>query len=411
MTDRPWCSVQDYLAELLALVDGPTCETVTLDDAAGRVLAAPVAARTGVPAFHVSAMDGYAVRWADVTGVTESPVRLRVVADLPAGASGNPALPAGCCARVMTGSMLPSSADTVVPVELTDGGAESVTVLKLPSGGEGAHIRRAFEDVTPGDRIGSVGDRLTPGVISTVAATGHGQVTVARRPRVAVAATGSELRDPDAKLDLAQIHDSNSHFLAPALTEFGAQVSRHDSVPDEADELGRTLDAMADTHDLIVLTGGAGAGAHDVPGQVLASAHRHAFRRVQMQPGKPQGWAIWRDTPVLLLPGNPVAASVSTVVFLRPLIRKILGAPSPRRLTARTGVSLRGAQCREAFVPGRLESGSDGTLTVLPTRTDRGSHLVSAMVDADVLAIIPLDAETVPAGGIVEVIPTGSRRW
>lgn len=403
-TDRPWTSVPDYQRALAALVAPLPCERVPLEEAYGRTLAAAVSARTAVPAFDASAMDGYAVRWADLAPA--GPTTLQVVADLPAGNDLNPSLSPGECARIMTGAITPDSADTVVPVELTDAGTGAVVIRERPVRGQGAHIRRTGEDTATGDLVAAAGSLLTPGLLATLAATGIAEIEVARRPQIAVAATGSELRAPADELRRGQIHESNAHFVAPALAELGADVTSYGRVADDKHELIALLDQMTAAADLVVLTGGAGAGAHDVPGQVLAHADRSGFVRVRMQPGKPQGWAVWNDTPVLLLPGNPVAAAVSVVVFVQPLVCRLLGLPEPAPWTALASETMSAAADRIQFVPSRLSPGSDGKLYVAQSHSrGRGSHLVSSLVDADVLAVVPDGVDTVPAGEVVTVLP------
>ena len=405
----PWCTVDEHLAQLRTLVAPTPDEQVGLDAAAGRVARADVAARVAIPRFEVSAMDGYAVRHADLAA--DGPTRLRVVADLAAGSGERPALTPGECARIMTGAAVPPGADTVVPVETTDGGTAEVRIETAPA--PGAHIRHPGEDVDAGRPILRAGQLLTPGILGTLAATGHDRVRVAATPRVAVAATGSELVAPGRPLRPGSIHESNSWFVAGALRAAGARVEVSGPIADDAALLRRHLDDLTDRADLVVLTGGAGPGAHDVPGQVVRTAQRWAARRVRMQPGKPQAWAVWNGTPVLVLPGNPVAAAVSACVFARPLVHAMLGARPAPPLRARAAQGWRSPAERTQYLPARLEPGDDGTLLVRPAhRRGGGSHLVSALAEAEVFAVAGPATTQVRPGDVVEILPLpGAGPW
>lgn len=417
---RALVSVEEYAAELLALVAPDACvQTVRLapmvaapgapsptatngrSPAAGRVLAEPVTSPIAVPPFANSAMDGYAVRGADAI---RAPVRLDVVADVPAGSPLDPGLAPGTCARIMTGAPVPSAADAVVPVEHTDGWhvpGESVVIRTAPA--PGAHIRSAGEDLAAGDVVAAAGAVLTPGVIGALAAVGVRAVPVRPRPVVAVGATGDELVADGAPLARGQIHESNAALLGAALGRDGAQPLAGPPIPDAADALSAWLDAMAETCDLIVLTGGASVGTFDVVRDVLTAAGG-VFRHVRMQPGKPQGHARWQGVPVVALPGNPVSAGLSYEVFVRPMLDRMLGRPGPRTGHARAGLGWRSPDGRRQLVPVTLATDADGRLVATPTHA-RGSasHLASALAGADGVAIVAEDATQVAPGDRVGV--------
>lgn len=397
---RELMTLEEYLAEVLALVTGPlAAETVPLLEAAGRVLAEPVTARGPVPAFANSAMDGYAVRWADLD---ELPARLRVVGEVAAGSPQDPPFAAGECAQIMTGAPLPEAADSVVPVELTDEGVEVVTVSERPRQGLGAHVRRAGEDVAAGDVVAGVGTTLTAGHLSAVAGAGRGTVVVRRRPVVGIAATGDELVAPGGDLGRGQIYESNGTHLREAARQLGADVVLGDSVPDDPTAFAAALDDLAAQADLVVLTGGASVGVHDVARDVLTGQAAATYRHVRMQPGKPQGWAVWQGTPVLSLPGNPVSAAISFELFARPLLDRLLGrAPAaPDRAVAGAGWHSPGG--RRQLVPVTLSTDEAGRLTATPThRRGSASHMVTSVAGAHALAEVPEDVEQVEAGDVL----------
>ncbi|MGC3954746.1 MAG: molybdopterin molybdotransferase MoeA [Propionicimonas sp.] len=396
---RAKLTAEQYRDELLALVPpGDGVEQVRLDEAFGRVLAADVAASVPNPAFTNSAMDGYAVR---ATAVAELPARLRVVADIPAGSSADPELGAGECARVMTGAPLPTSADTVVPVEDTDAGGDWV---EIRAASPGRHVRRAGEDYPAGQVVAAAGLRITPGVLGAIAAAGATQVAVRPAPVVAVCATGDELVADGAPLVRGQLYESNSHVLAAALRRDGARVLRGGPVPDRPAALAGWLDEAAATADLIVLTGGASVGTYDVVRDLLTERAAGVFRHVRVQPGKPQGWARWAGTPVIALPGNPLSASLCYEFFVRPVVERLLGTDGPPELVAVAGADWGCPPGRMQLLPVRLSSAEDGLLLATPVHA-RGSasHLTSALGGADAIGVVPAEVDQVKAGDLLRV--------
>ena len=395
---RELLTVEQYQADLAALVGADVrTEDVPLTAAGGRVLAVAAHAATSLPPFDNSSMDGYAVRFADVATV---PVALAVAGESRAGDREAPDAGPGECVRIMTGAPLPGWADAVVPVEDTDEGPDRVEVRVAPTG-PGAFVRRAGEDVGPGALVADAGATLTGGLIGALAAAGIDPVAVRPRPVVALCATGDELAAPGAELAYGQIHDANTPALAARLAQAGAEVVAAEPVGDDPRALTLWLDAVAPSSALIVLTGGASVGAYDVVRDVLQGAGG-TFRHVRVQPGKPQGWARWRGTPVVALPGNPVSAALSCELFVRPLLDRILGRPEPPWFTAVAAVGWSSPVGRRQLVPVRLVGGPDGRLLATPAHP-RGSasHLVTALAHADGYVAVPEDATAVAPGDLL----------
>lgn len=404
-------TVEDQLARVLAAVRRHPPVTVPLDDARGCTLAEDARAVSAVPAFDNSAMDGFAVRYADVAQATpEAPVALRVVADIPAGSGVDPALAAGQAARIMTGSAMPTDADTIVPFEdtvhgLADSLAEAV-VERTPRA-QGAHVRRAAEDTAVGDVILGAGALLGPRQLSALASAGIARVQVARRPRVVVVSTGSELVAAGAPLERGQIPESNGILIAGLVAEAGGEVVRRLVVDDEGDgPADAVADAVQSGADVVVFTGGVSAGAYEVVRQSLDGAME--FTRVGMQPGKPQGFGATAEGVLLFgLPGNPVSAAVSFEVFVRPALLQMQGRGSIHRPIVRlpAGADWRTPPHRRQYLPAVIDRSDPAHPTVLPaTAGGSGSHLSVGLGGAEAYAIVAADVEQVVAGDLVDVM-------
>lgn len=401
-TRRRLLSVEEYLAEVMGLVRPlAEVERVPLREAAGRTLAEPVTSRGQVPAFDNSAMDGFAIRHDDLSAGAV----LRVVGDVAAGSTTDPAFGQGQCVRIMTGAPLPSVADTVVPVELTEaveGGVRFADVVP-----RGAHVRRAGEDVSAGDVVLDAGVRLGARTLSAVAAAGRDSVPCVRRPWVGVVATGDELVPAGGSLGRGQIFESNGTFLGAAVARDGATPLVAPLVGDDPDALRTVLDGLAARCDLVVLSGGVSVGDHDVTRQVLEAAGAE-FRHVRVQPGKPQGWARWpagdRQVPVVGLPGNPLSAAVSYEMFVAPLLDRLMDRPSPGWTTAVAGAGWRSPAGRRQLVPVLLDVDADARQVVRPAhRRGSASHMVTSLAHADALASVPEDVTEVAPGDLLAI--------
>ncbi|MFL4949922.1 gephyrin-like molybdotransferase Glp [Streptomyces sp. MMS24-I31] len=429
--DHLW-SVDEHLEDILSTVRPLEPIELQLLDAQGCVLVDDVMVPLSLPPFDNSSMDGYAVRVTDVAGASEEfPAALDVVGDVAAGAADLLHVGPGQAARIMTGAPLPPGAETVVPVEWTDGGLGEGPVSGMrarslsPEHATGqvrvyrpaearAHVRAKGSDVQAGDRALQAGTVLGPPQIALLAAIGRGTVRVRPRPRVVVLSTGSELVQPDEQLGRGQIYDSNSFALTAAARDAGAIAYRVGAVADDADILRSTIEDQLVRADLMVTTGGVSVGAYDVVKEALSHVGDEdepgsgvEFRKLAMQPGKPQGFgSIGPDhIPLLALPGNPVSSYVSFELFVRPAIRTLMGLKDVHRPTVRATLAadktLSSPKGRRQFLRGAYADGE-----VAPVGGS-GSHLIAALAQADALIVVPEDAETVEPGAEVEVVLLG----
>lgn len=406
-------TVEEHLAGVLAVTDPLPTERVPLAAAHGRTLREPVRAAVDIPVFDNSAMDGFAVRFADVRDASPAtPAVLRVVADLPAGTEADPALAPGEAARIMTGSPVPSDADVIVPFEDTAGGlADSLGSISVRSAPRalGAHLRRAGEDARAGAEVLAAGIELGPLQVAAAAAAGVADLVVSRRPRVAVVSTGSELVEPGSPLRRGQIPESNSHLLAALAAEAGAEVVRRASVPDEGAHLEALLGEVTDPAspgrvDVVIFSGGVSAGAYEVVKSTLAGDM--TFSKIAMQPGKPQGFGrLSTGTLLFGLPGNPVSAAVSFEVFVRPALLRLQGRAALDRpvLTLAAGTGWRTPPGRRQYLPVTLDRSDPRAWRVLPA-TSGGSHLAGGLARAEAYAVVPAEVDAVAAGDAVDVM-------
>lgn len=387
---------------------------VDLASAAGHTVVSAVHARSDLPPWDNSAMDGYAVRCDDVAEASESnPVTLEVIGEVAAGSAENPELPTGSAVAIMTGAPVPDSADTIIPVEDVLGWDPKAPTAGIALPGSitvtspvvrGKHIRRRAEDVHAGDEVISPGEMLSAHSVGAAASAGASRLCVAARPRVVVVATGDELVDPGTALGHGMIPDSNSFLVAEQVHKAGAEVVYRGRVGDGSAELAQLLEDTAGSSDAVVLTGGASVGAHDVSREVL-SQRGVRFNKVKMQPGKPQGFGVLDDgRPVWVLPGNPVSVLVSTVLFVRPGLETMQSrtevGPWWQRALVDTGwTPTRG---RDQYLPVRTVSNNSEPLTVAPAHgRGSGSHLAARLAQASGLVHVPTEIDEVSPGDTV----------
>jgi molybdopterin molybdotransferase len=345
-------------------------------------------------------MDGYATRAADVRGASRTaPVRLRVVDTIPAGQFPARAIGPGECSRIFTGAPLPDGADTVVRQEDTDGGAESVTVLDGRDAG--VNIRRAGEDMRRGVTVLTAGTALGPAHLGVLATLAVGHPMVYRRPRVAILGSGDEIVDvdrPDEILSGRKTASSNTHTLIALVREAGGEPLNLGIARDTAVSLREHLTRAADA-DLIVTTAGISVGEHDYVRMVLEEMGAvHRFWKLRMRPGAPVGFGLMGEVPWIGLPGNPVSTMVTFELFVRPAIRAMIGHPLPfrrsRRVRVAEAVTLRPRL--QHFLRAVVSEGDAG-LEVRLTGP-QGSGILTSMVKANALLIIPEGQFETPAG-------------
>jgi len=381
-------------------------ERVALSEALGRVLAETVVSRRTLPPFDNSGMDGYAVRHHDTRGATvESPVVLDVAGESRAGMAPGRRLRSGTAMRIMTGAPVPEGADAVVRYEDTDSGRERVRIqVEVRSG---TNIRRAGEDMNPGDAILDAGRRLRPADLAACAALGNAWLEVRRRPRVAVVSTGDELVEPDREPGPGQIVDSNAVAIAAAVREAGGDPVRIGIARDAVADLTRAF-TEASRCDLIVSSAGVSMGDHDHVRDVVDAMGRMGFWRVAMRPGKPLAVGVVNNVPFIGLPGNPVSSQVTFELFARPAVLQLQGATElqRRRTAARALEVMEKPEGLETFHRGILHAHRRGDdLPGVSLTGPQGSGIMRSLVLADCLIALPAEGERVEKGAVVEVIP------
>lgn len=441
-------AAQARILELLAGAPGSdSVEPMPIETALGRIVAEPVEAAVSLPPWDNSAMDGYAIRAADVASATDAdPARLEVVGEVAAGVAPERQVGADQAIRIATGAPIPSGADAVIPVELTtpidaaggrgDRGRDASgplpsAVLAHASVVRGGHIRRAGSDLRAGERLVDAGTALGPAQITLVAGAGVGEVAVHRRPRVGVLATGDELVAAGERLGPASIPDANGPGLRALVVGAGAEAMdlgvARDELPDVLARLRRGMEAGCDA---IVVSGGVSVGPYDVVKTAFEELGEVDLWRVAVQPGKPFALATVQRAgdgvqerapsglPILLfgLPGNPVSGFVTFELFVRPAIRHIAGRRDPIRPIDR-GVLVEDARTsrdRRAYLrvtaerkpSGAIARDSEGRARVRLAGGPggQGSHVLSALATADALAVVPEGVEVHAAGGPVDLL-------
>jgi molybdopterin molybdotransferase len=429
--ERSW-SVDEHLADILRVVGPLPPLDLQLLEAQGCLTVEPITAPGHVPPFDNSSMDGYAVRTADLAGATEQyPSVLTVVGDIAAGSAELPVVGPGQCARIMTGAPMPPGAEAVVPVEWTDGGSggDRAAIAMTPVGSDpngasgevrvfrpaepGAFVRRQGDDITAGQTVLAAGTRLGPAQIGLLAAIGLDSVRIRPRPRVVVLSTGSELVQPGAQVGPGQIPDSNSFTLTAAARDAGAIAYRVGGVPDDPERLREVIEDQLIRADIVVTSGGVSVGAYDVVKEALSPVEGQtplgeiSFRKLRMQPGKPQGFGLLEGTvPLFALPGNPVSAYLSFELFVRPAIRAMMGVEPVHRtvVRARLTQSLTSPAGRRQFARGRYQAGPAGEPGSVSPVGGAESHLVGSLAQADALIVVPEDDTSVEAGALVDVV-------
>jgi molybdopterin molybdotransferase len=393
---RELLTVEEALACILERARRLAPETVSLESAAGRILAEPARALVDLPPFPSSAMDGYAVRAEDTPGVL--PVAVRVAAGHPAAGP----LAHGSAAAIATGGVVPEGADAIVPIENAVERDGHVEVAERPE--IGAHVRTTGGDVRAGDVVADAGGRLGAVQIGALAAAGVAEVSSARRPRVAVLATGSELRSPGDPLAPGEIYESNRQMIAVALRRAGAEIDLLPAVADDDSSHREALERGL-TADVLVTSGGVSVGPHDLVRRIESELGvEELFWGVAIKPGKPLSFGVRGDTLVFGLPGNPVSSLVGSFVFVAPALLALQGAaePGPVYDAGRTSAALRRNPQRDEFV--RARKTLDDAGAVLAAVSGQESHMVARAASADVLVHVPRGQGEIAAGKTVRYL-------
>ena len=398
-------SVDDAKKRILDAVHVLDEQTVSLMDALGRTLNEDVYAKDAIPPFNNSAMDGYALRYADIEGATEdAPAELRVLEDLPAGSVATQPIGAGEAIRIMTGAPVPDGADAVVMVEKTEKGDGVVKIFT--DSWDGQNIRMAGEDVAEGDHILHKGKLLHAGDIGMLASLGYPEVKVIPKPIIAVISTGDELIDVGEELRPGKIRNSNAYSLASQVLEAGAEVRiigiARDTEEDIREKINQAFDA-----DAIVTSGGVSVGDYDMVKKILDNMGQMLFWKVQQKPAKPLAFGVIEGKPLFGLPGNPTSSMVSFEQFARPAIQKMAG----RKVVARQHVNVTIADDIKKraglryFMRVVLTRGDDGGL-IASLAGSQSSGALRSMTRAHGLLVLPEELDKVTAGdpGVVQVL-------
>ena len=405
MSEAEYLTVQEALTAVLAGVSVLPAEQVPLLAALGRVLAQDVVAKDSLPPFSNSSMDGYALRAADLSGASaEKPATLQVVGDVAAGAVLDVTVEPGTAVRIMTGAPVPAGADAVVPVEDTNESwrdrerplPEQIQVKRSVQAGD--YIRHPGEDIEAGQAILAQGHILRPQEVGVLASLGIGQIAVVRRPKVAILATGDELLEIDQPLQPGKIRNSNGYTQAAQIMALGAEPVQLGIARDTETAVREKLQAGLDAGvDLFISSAGVSVGAYDVVKAVLEEEGNIGFWRVRMRPGKPLAYGTYHGVPYLGLPGNPVSAMVSFERFARAAIRKMAGHTQLDRptitVTVQEDIDSDGRESYIRAVVTHDENGYQATTTGA-----QGSHMMTSLVKANALLIVPEGVKYVASG-------------
>lgn len=411
MTDIPsMISLEEARELVLSHIKPLPAETVPLLDALGRVAAADVESDMDVSPFAHAAMDGFAVRSADLAEASDdAPAELDVIADVPAGSIYEGPIEAGQCVRIMTGAALPADADAVVKYEIVetvagDGKTGSRVRFAAPAK-PGNNVRDAGEEAREGEIVLHAGEVIHPAGAGFLAGCGALEARVYRRPRVAVIPIGSELVEPPAKPGPGHIRNSNGYAMAACARDAGAECDILPIVADDEDLLAETVERATKTYDFVVTTGGASNGDFDFIKPVVERLGTLYMTTVNMRPGKAQTFGIVNGTPVFGLPGNPAAAYMGFSLLIRPALRAMQGytALEHPHIRARITVSKKKKDPRRIFSRATIRRGADGTLEVTPAK-NQSSGLFGVIQKSNCVAIMPEGLDPVHEGDMVECI-------
>jgi molybdopterin molybdotransferase len=409
MTASGLVEIEDARRIVLETAAPLSAEQLDLDASLGRVLAQEIIAEEPVPPFDNSAMDGFAVRAADVlTATPDAPARLPVIGESRAGTPAQAALAPGEAIAISTGAMLPQGADAVVRVEDTRRAGDQVEILAPVSPGQ--ELRRAGEDVESGKSVLRAGTKLGAAELGVLASLDRAVVMCRRRPRVSILVTGDELLAPGEPARAGTVRDSNSHSIPALVRCAGGEVAHVAAVGDDGAATTAAVVAALENADMAIICGGVSVGSHDhVKPALAAIGAREAFWGIALKPGRPTWFGTAGRTPVFGLPGNPVSAMVTFVLLAGPMLRALEGEEEEERprMTAVLDERYEKRAGRTHAVRCHLQVRDDGW-HAQPSGA-QGSHILTSMLGADALAMIPAGREAVPAGERVEIEPLA--RW
>ncbi|GAP14864.1 molybdopterin molybdochelatase [Longilinea arvoryzae] len=405
-------SVSKAQSIILDAIQTLATELIPIQSARSRRLATPIITDTDLPPFTNSSADGFAVQAADTLNASSaSPVVLTIIGDIPAGTNPAFRVNRGQAARIMTGAPLPEGADAVVMVEATDIGIRGLAVPIprqvrifspiLP----GDSLRPRGQDLTAGTQLFPAGHRLRPPDIGLLASLGIPQVQVYRQPRIALLSTGDELLDPSKPLQPGKIHDANSYLLASVLQEHGAVITHMGFVGDDEVAIRESLENYAASGiDLLITSAGVSVGAYDYVRKIITEQGDLTFWRVNMRPGKPLAFGRFRNVPVIGLPGNPVSAFVSCLIFVLPALNKMSGAAT-WFLDSIHAKLLEPVESdgRESYLRAILENQHGNWFVKLAGQQSSGNLFV--LTRSNALLILPSEVKSLPTGAEVNVYP------
>lgn len=412
MNANEMMSVEEALECVLSHVRPLEAETIPLLEAVGRVAAEDLRSDCDIAPFDHAAMDGFAVRVADLAQASaEHPVALQVVGEVPAGSVYSGEVGPGEAVRIMTGAPVPAGADAVVKYEIVDYGAgdgrQGSSVSFSQPAGNAENIRGKGEEIAEGEVAVHAGETISAAGVGFLASCGITEVPVHRRPRVAVIPIGSELLPADRPLRSGCIRDSNSYAMAACVAQAGGVPARLPIVPDSEERLERTIRLAAEDYDFVITTGGASNGDYDFIKPVVEELGELHMTLVSMRPGKAQTFGTVNGTPVFGLPGNPAAAYCGFEVLIRQALRKMQGYSSFGRPTvkARLVGSRKKKDPRRIYLRATLRRNAEGELTVTPAK-NQSSGLFSTLQRANCLAVLPegTSSNPIPDGAMLDCL-------
>ena len=379
-------------------------EKCRLEDLLGRMLAQDVTASFDIPPRDNSAMDGFAVIASDVAGASEqSPVTLQIIEDVPAGQVAAKSLKPGQAIRIMTGAQIPANADSVIPVEETSTGISNTEVRILMAVRQGANVRRQGEDVTAGQLLITKGTRLRPQEVGLIASLGLTEVLASKQPVVGIISSGNEVAAPGQPLKPGQIYDANRFSIGGQVKEAGALVRDYGIIADDLAKIKETLNQAARECDVVITSGGVSVGDYDLMKQALSELGQMNFWQVKQKPGKPLAYGHINGKPVVGLPGNPVSSMVVCDQYVRSLLLKMQGSQNIFKapITAVCDQAVKKPAGKTQFLRAKVKW-QDGAYHAVLTGP-QGSGILTSMVQADGLMILPEECEGVKPGDMVQL--------